>query len=96
MSFELGDPVPAFTLNDTEGAAHSVPADSPPPATVLVVTCNHCPYVVAWPVLGVVLATAPVSLVAARGADALAQAVVLLTLATAGLVAALKSARFAP
>jgi peroxiredoxin len=48
MSFELGDPVPAFTLNDTEGAAHSVPADSPPPATVLVVTCNHCPYVIAW------------------------------------------------
>jgi peroxiredoxin len=48
MSFELGDPVPAFTLNDTEGASHSVPADSAPPATVLVVTCNHCPYVVAW------------------------------------------------
>jgi peroxiredoxin len=48
MSFELGDPVPAFTLNDTEGAAHSVPADTAPTATVLVVTCNHCPYVVAW------------------------------------------------
>ena len=48
MSFELGDPVPAFTLNDTEGAAHSAPADPAPPATVLVVTCNHCPYVVAW------------------------------------------------
>jgi peroxiredoxin len=48
MSFELGDPVPAFTLDDTEGTAHSVPADSPPPATVLLVTCNHCPYVIAW------------------------------------------------
>ena len=48
MSFELGDPVPAFTLDDTEGAPHSVPADPAPPATVLVVTCNHCPYVVAW------------------------------------------------
>jgi redoxin len=48
MSFELGDPVPAFTLADTEGAAHSVPADPAPPATVLVVTCNHCPYVIAW------------------------------------------------
>jgi peroxiredoxin len=48
MSFELGDPVPAFTLEDTEGAAHSVPAEPAPPATVLVVTCNHCPYVVAW------------------------------------------------
>lgn len=48
MSFELGDPAPAFTLADTTGAAHSVPADPAPPATVLVVTCNHCPYVVAW------------------------------------------------
>jgi thiol-disulfide isomerase/thioredoxin len=48
MSFDLGDQVPAFTLNDTEGTAHSVPGDSDSPATVLVVTCNHCPYVIAW------------------------------------------------
>ncbi len=48
MSFELGDPVPAFTLADTEGIGHTVPADPAPPATVLVVTCNHCPYVIAW------------------------------------------------
>ncbi len=48
MSFELGDPVPAFTLADTEGTAHSVPSDPAPAATVLVVTCNHCPYVIAW------------------------------------------------
>lgn len=48
MSLELGDPVPAFTLGDTEGVAHVVPADPAPPATVLVVTCNHCPYVIAW------------------------------------------------
>jgi peroxiredoxin len=48
MSFELGDPVPAFTLTDTEGTPHSVPADPAPAATVLVVTCNHCPYVIAW------------------------------------------------
>jgi len=47
-TFGLGDPAPAFTLPDTEGAEHSVPAAEPPPATVLVVTCNHCPYVVAW------------------------------------------------
>ena len=44
----LGDPVPAFTLPDTEGAEHAVPADDAPAATVLVVTCNHCPYVIAW------------------------------------------------
>ena len=48
MSFELGDPVPAFTLADTEGTAHSVPTEPAPAATVLIVTCNHCPYVVAW------------------------------------------------
>ena len=48
MSFELGDPVPAFTLDDTAGTAHAVPADPAPPATVLIVTCNHCPYVIAW------------------------------------------------
>ena len=48
MSFELGDRGPAFTLDDTEGTAHAVPADPAPPATVLVVTCNHCPYVIAW------------------------------------------------
>ena len=48
MSFELGDPVPAFTLTDTSGATHTVPADPAPAATVLVVTCNHCPYVIAW------------------------------------------------
>jgi peroxiredoxin len=47
-SFTLGDPVPAFSLPDTEGADHAVPAADPPPATVLVVTCNHCPYVIAW------------------------------------------------
>jgi peroxiredoxin len=47
-TFGLGDPVPAFTLPDTEGAEHSVPAAEAPAATVLVVTCNHCPYVIAW------------------------------------------------
>jgi peroxiredoxin len=48
MSFDLGDRVPAFTLSDTEGTPHSVPGEDGAPATVLVVTCNHCPYVVAW------------------------------------------------
>ncbi|MGI8731105.1 MAG: thioredoxin family protein [Solirubrobacteraceae bacterium] len=48
MSFELGDPVPAFALADTAGTVQAVPADPAPPATVLVVTCNHCPYVIAW------------------------------------------------
>jgi peroxiredoxin len=47
-TFGLGDIVPAFTLPDTEGAEHTVPAAESPAATVLVVTCNHCPYVIAW------------------------------------------------
>ncbi len=48
-TFGIGDPVPAFTLTDTEGAEHVVPAaDDPPAATVLVQTCNHCPSVIAW------------------------------------------------
>src|SRR5688500_4380204 len=46
--FGIGDPVPAFTLTDTEGREHVVPAAEAPPATVLIETCNHCPYVVAW------------------------------------------------
>ena len=47
-TFGLGDTVPAFSLPDTEGVEHAVPATEAPPATVLVVTCNHCPYVIAW------------------------------------------------
>jgi peroxiredoxin len=47
-TFGLGDTVPAFTLPDTDGTEHTVPAEPAPPATVLLVTCNHCPYVVAW------------------------------------------------
>jgi len=46
--FGIGDPVPAFTLADTEGAVHEAPLADAPPATVLVVTCMHCPYVIAW------------------------------------------------
>jgi peroxiredoxin len=47
-TFGIGDPVPSFTLTDTEGEHHQVPADQAPPATVLIQSCNHCPYVVAW------------------------------------------------
>jgi peroxiredoxin len=48
MSFSIGDEVPAFALPDTDGTEHTVPLDPAPAATVIVVTCNHCPYVVAW------------------------------------------------
>jgi peroxiredoxin len=47
-AFGIGDTVPSFTLTDTEGVRHEVPAQQAPPATVLIQSCNHCPYVVAW------------------------------------------------
>ena len=46
--FHVGDPVPAFSLPDTDGLEHSVPLEDAPPATVLGVTSNHSPYVIAW------------------------------------------------
>ena len=47
-TFGIGDPVPPFSLPDTDGVAHAVPQDPAPPATVIAVTCNHCPHVIAW------------------------------------------------
>jgi peroxiredoxin len=44
----VGDPAPSFSLPDTDGRLHAVPTDPAPPATVIVQTCNHCPYVIAW------------------------------------------------
>ena len=41
----IGEPAPTFALPDTEGAMHA-PGDAP--ATVVVFTCNHCPYALAW------------------------------------------------
>jgi len=45
MTVAIGAPAPAFALPDTEGATHT-PGDAP--ATVVVFTCNHCPYALAW------------------------------------------------
>ena len=41
----IGDHAPTFALPDTEGITHE-PGDAP--ATVVVFTCNHCPYPLAW------------------------------------------------
>jgi peroxiredoxin len=41
----IGDPAPTFTLPDTEGAMHEPGGAA---ATVVVFTCNHCPYALAW------------------------------------------------
>jgi peroxiredoxin len=40
-----GDPAPAFTLPDAGGAMHEPGGAG---ATVVVFTCNHCPYALAW------------------------------------------------
>jgi peroxiredoxin len=44
---KIGEPVPAFKLPDTAGATWSAIEDGAP-ATVIVFTCNHCPYALAW------------------------------------------------
>jgi len=41
----IGDRAPEFALPDTEGNVHE-PGGAP--ATVVVFTCNHCPYALAW------------------------------------------------
>ena len=46
----VGTAAPSFELPDTEGVRHSVggAGATPAPATVVVFTCNHCPYALAW------------------------------------------------
>jgi peroxiredoxin len=47
MPLATGDAVPDFTLPDTDGSP--VPLhDEGAAATVVVFTCNHCPYALAW------------------------------------------------
>jgi thiol-disulfide isomerase/thioredoxin len=43
---QIGDEATVFTLPDTDGRRHEFPDDSP--TTVVVFTCNHCPYALAW------------------------------------------------
>jgi peroxiredoxin len=44
-SIAIGDTAPTFALPDTDGAVHEPGVSS---ATVVVFTCNHCPYALAW------------------------------------------------
>jgi peroxiredoxin len=39
----IGDQAPTFSLPDTDGAEHG-----PDGVTVVVFTCNHCPYALGW------------------------------------------------
>ncbi len=51
MSLMIGDPAPAFELPDTDGRPWSVgdgDDDDVAAITVIVFTCNHCPYALAW------------------------------------------------
>jgi peroxiredoxin len=48
VSLAVGDPAPAFSLPDTFGEDHALPDGEGTLATVVVFTCNHCPYALAW------------------------------------------------
>jgi len=41
----IGDPAPGFDLPATDGETHALGEEA---ATVIVFTCNHCPYALAW------------------------------------------------
>jgi len=44
----IGDAAPQFELPDTGGTTTSLPAPGEARAAVVVWTCNHCPYALAW------------------------------------------------
>jgi peroxiredoxin len=46
--FALGDEAPPLELADTEGRTQSLEAGDDSSATVVIWTCNHCPYALAW------------------------------------------------
>jgi peroxiredoxin len=45
---KVGRPAPALELPDTEGSVHTLPMAGEAPATVVLWTCNHCPYALSW------------------------------------------------
>jgi len=44
----VGAQAPPLELPDTAGDVHALPAPGETPATVVVWTCNHCPYALGW------------------------------------------------
>ncbi len=42
---QVGDAAPDFSLPDTDGREHTLAGDG---VSVVVFTCNHCPYALAW------------------------------------------------
>lgn len=45
---KVGERAPGLGLDDTAGARHDLPAAGEAAATVVIWTCNHCPYALAW------------------------------------------------
>jgi AhpC/TSA family len=45
---KVGGPAPPLELPDTEGTVHTLPTPGEAPATVVLWTCNHCPYALGW------------------------------------------------
>jgi peroxiredoxin len=48
MTLAIGDRAPDFELPDTHGTSWSLADGDGASATVVVFTCNHCPYALAW------------------------------------------------
>lgn len=48
MSIAIGAVAPAFELPATDDTVHGLSDGAGAPATVIVFTCNHCPYALAW------------------------------------------------
>jgi peroxiredoxin len=46
MTLAIGDTAPSHELPDTDGNRHALHEDGA--ITVVVFTCNHCPYALAW------------------------------------------------
>lgn len=44
----VGEGAPALELSDTDGNPQALPGAGEAPATVVVWTCNHCPYALGW------------------------------------------------
>ncbi len=47
-ALQVGDRAPDFELPDTEGGQQRLLPPEGAPAQVVVFTCNHCPYALAW------------------------------------------------
>ena len=44
----IGDPAPDFTLQGVDGREHTLESYDGAEVLVLIQSCNHCPYVIAW------------------------------------------------